>query len=342
MPLLSSDQMVLFEKDMYEVARDAYKIKDTEFDKIYAVDRKASGAGDKKTQLLGADRLTEKEVQGQGFVFRSPVQGWTSYVCYKTFYDAVKFDKEEVEDNVRNGQIGQTLKDYAGTWGDAYRISKEEFAAAFFMYGGLTSGDPIFNGSWGNNTDSSGDLLYDSKPWFNLSGNLRTTKAGLTYYNAVTTSALNATNFGTLYDLMSVTNAYSEHGVKIQNKPDTLLTEEGANFRAACQILESEKLPGGELNDINPWKKAVYATKPMSWAYLDPTINAGAWYVLKAKSPELLFVDRQQPVLEFYRNKETRGYMATVDARFGVHLKPGAWRVIAKNGGSAAANRAAM
>lgn len=340
--LLTSDQMVLFEKDMYEVAREGYKIKQTEYDQIYAVDRKVTGAGDKSTQLLGADRLTEKKVQGQGFVFRSPVQGWTSYVAYKTFYDAVGFDKEEVEDNVRNGQIGQTLKDYAFTWGDAYRITKEEFAAAFFMYGGLTSGDPIFNGSWGNNADPSGDLIYDSKPLFNLTGNKRTTKAGKQYYNAVTTSALTETNFGTLYDLMSVTNAYSEHGVKAQNKPDTLLTEEGSYFREACKLLESEKLPGGELNDINPWKKAVYATKPMSWAYLDPTINAGAWYVLKAKAPQLLFKDRQQPVIEFFRSKETRGYKATVDARFGVHLKPGAWKCIAKNGGSYAANRAAM
>lgn len=340
--LLTSEQMVLFERDMYEVAREAYKIKETEYDKIYHVNKNVTGAGNKTTQLLGADKLREKTVQGQGFQFRSPVQGWQTLVCYKTFFDAVKFDKEEVEDNVRSGKIGQTLKDYAATWGDAYRVSKEEFAASFFMYGGLTSGDDIFNGSWGDNVDSSGDLLYDSKPFFNLAGNLRTTKGGSTYYNAVVSSALTEENFGTLYDLMSVTNAYSETGVKEQNKPDTLLTEEGADFRGACKILESEKLPGGDLNDINPWKKAVYATKPMSWAYLDPTINAGAWYVLKAQAPELCFEDRQQPIIEFYRNKETRGYMATVDARFGVHLKPGVWKRIAKNGGSFAANRAAM
>lgn len=332
---LTSDQMALYEKDMYEVAREAYKLKPEEYKNVYAYTRKNEGAGDKHTQLLGADKLREKTVQGQGFQFRSPKQGWQSLVCYKTFFDAVKFDKEEVEDNVRSGQIGNTLKDYASTWGDAYRVSKEEFAAGFFIYGGLTSGDPIFNGSWGNNTDSSGDLLYDGKPFFNLSGNLRTAKDDAKYYNAVVSSALNPDNFGTLYDLMAVTNAKNEVGGQVENRPDTLLTQEGADYRAARQIVESTYLPGGELNDINPYAGIV---KPLAWSYL----SGGAWYVMKAKAPEVLFIDRQQPVIEFYRNKETRGYMATIDARFGVHLKPGAWRRVARNGGSAAANRAAM
>ncbi len=337
--ILTSEQMVLFEKDMYEVAREAYKLKPIEYDKIFSIKKDITGGGDKSTQLLGADRLVEKTVQGQGFRFRSPVQGWTSLVAYKTYFDAVKFDKEEVEDNVRNGEIGKTLKSYAATWGDAYRVSKEEFCAGFFIYGGLTSGDSIFNGTWGNNTDSSGDYIYDSKPLFNLSGNLRTRKSGLTYYNSVTASALNETNFGTLYDLMAVTNAYNEVGVKVSNKPDTLLTEEGADERLAFRLLNSGKLPGGQLNDVNPYENKV---KPLSWGYLDPTLNAGAWYVLQAKAKELQFEDRQQAVLEFYRNKENRGYNATIDARFGVHIKPGAFCKIARNGGSSAANRAAM
>ena len=332
---ISSEQMALYKNEMYEVSRESYKLKPTQFDKVYKVNTKAKAAGDKYTQLLGADKLTKKSVQGQGFTFRSPVQGWTTLVCYQTYFDAVKFDKEEVEDNVKSGAIGKTLKDYASTWGDAYRVSKEEFAASFFIYGGLTSGDSIFDGSWGDNTDASGDDLYDGIPLFTLTGVPRTTKDGSTYYNAVTSSALNPTNFGTLYDLMAVTNGYNEVGVRVENAPDTLLTQEGSDYRQARKLLESDQLPNGQMNDINPFKGIC---KAQAWSYL----SGGAYYVLKAQDPTLQFDDRQAPVIDFYRNKETRGYMATIDSRFGVHLKPGVWRKIARNGGSAAANRAAM
>ena len=332
MGILTSDQMALYEKDMYPVMNEAYKLKQTKFQEVYNVNSNAIGAGDKFTQILGADKFRKKSVQGQGFQFRSPVQGWQTLVQYETFFDAVKFDKEEVEDNVKNGEVGRTLKNYASSWGDAYRVTKEEFAADFFNQGGYTSGDIIFNGSWGNETDSSGNYLYDSKPFFNLTGNARTAKDGTTYYNARTTTTLNEVNFGTLYDLMAVTNGYNEVGVRVENKPTMCLTQEGSDYRAAWKIINTTQgLPGGQLNDKNPWEGKV---KVMDWAYL----SGGAWYLLEAKAKELQFDDRQKPVIEFYRNKETRGYLSTVDSRFGVHLKPGAWRRIVRDGGSYAAS----
>jgi len=333
--MLSSEQMALYEKDMYPVMNERYKKKATKFQEVYSLKTDATGAGDKHTQLLGADKFKQKSAQGQGFTFRSPVQGWQTYVSYETFFDAVKFDKEEVEDNVKNGEIGKTLKNYAASWGEAYRVTKDEFAASFLNKGGYTSGNSIFNGTWGNNTDGSGDLLYDSKPFFNLTGNARTAKDGSTYYNAVTTTALNETNFGTLYDLMAVTNAKTEVGTPMENKPTMILTQEGTDYRAAWKIIntigEKGSMPGSQLNDRNPWAGKLTV---MDWWAL----SGGAWYVLESKAEELQFDDRQKPVIEFYRNKETRGYLATVDTRFGVHLKPGAWKKIARNGGSYAAS----
>ena len=335
MALLTSDQMELYEKDMYVVMNENYKLKQTHFQDIYKLKEGATGGGDKETQILGADKFRKKSFQGQGFQFRSPVQGWQTLVQYETFFDAVKFDKEEVEDNVRNGEVGRTLKNYAASWGDAYRVTKDEFAASFFNKGGHTSGDAIFNGSWGKQVDSSGDLLYDSFPFFNLTGNARTNKAGDTYYNAVTTSAINETNFGTLYDLMAVTNAFTEVTTPMENKPTMCLTQEGADFRAAWVILKTtgmnRSFPGGQLNDRNPWVDRVV---PKDWWAL----SGGAWYLLEAKAQELQFDDRQKPVIEFYRNKENRSYMATVDTRFGVHMKAGVWKKIVRNGGSFSAS----
>ena len=333
--LLTSEQMILFNQEMYPVMNMRYKKKATKFQEIFSLKTDGvKGPGDKETQLLGADKFKKKQVQGQGFTFRSPVQGWQTFVSYDTFFDAVKFDKEEVEDNVKEGGIGKTLKNYASSWGEAYRVTKEEFAASFFNQGGYTTGDEIFNGSFGDNTDPSGNYLYDSKPLFNLVGNERTTKDEETYYNARVTSELNETNFGTLYDLMAVTNAKTEIGTPMANKPNMLLTEEGSDNRKGWTIIntigENGSLPGSGLNDRNYWAGKLRVED--WWA-----LTGGAYYVFEAKAEELQFDDRQKPVIEFYRNKETRSYMATVDTRFGVHLKAGCWNKIARDGGSYAA-----
>jgi hypothetical protein len=150
------------------------------------------------------------------------------------------------------------------------------------------------------------------------------------FYNAVTTGTLTPENFGTLYDLMAVTNAYTEMNTRMENKPDTLLTQDGSDYRLAIRLLQSQQLPNGQLNDKNPYEGIC---KAVSWSYL----SGGAWYVGLAKAPEIEFHERQKPIIEFYRDQSTRGYRATVDVRFGVHLKPGCWKRWARNGGSFAA-----
>lgn len=336
MAQLTSDQMALYVKEMYPVMNEKYKEEELFYPKIFYIENDVDGAGSKETQILGADKFRKKTAQGQNFQFRSPVQGWQTYVAYDTFMDAVKFDKEEVEDNVKNGQIGRTLKNYARSWGKAYRVTKEEFTSGFFNNGGALAGNAIFNGSFADQADPSGDLLYDGKPFFNLAANARTAKDGTTYYNSVVASEITETNVGTLYDLMAVTNAYSEIGTKANNEPNCILTESGSDYRKAWRICMTEKLPGGELNDKNPWysgggAKDVATLQPMHWRYL----SGGAWYIGRAKDERLCFEDRQKPVLEFYRNKENRAYLATVDSRFGVHMKAGVWRCWTRNGGDA-------
>lgn len=325
--MLATDQIALMEKSMYEVARESFKEIPVVYPKVYKVVEGATGGGDRMTQLLGADKLRQNTSENQAFQFKSPVQGWQSWVAYQTFSDAVDFSKNAVEDNVKNGQIGKTLDDYAKTWGGAIRVTKEEYAAKFFNNGGLTAGDAIFNGSWGNEVDSSGNLCYDSFPLFNLTGNKRSTKGGGTYYNGIVSGTLTPANFGTAYDLMSVSNKYTEMDTIMENKPDTLLTQDGSDYRAARRIVESTQLPGGQLNDINEYAGLV---KPLSWSYL----SGSAWYVGKAQHDDLQFHERQKPVIEFYRDQSTRGYRATIDVRFGVWIRPGAWKRWVKVGGS--------
>jgi len=317
---------------MYGVAREVYKEEPVMHPQIFKMVGDVTGGGDKFTQLLGADRLKEHSTENEDIDFHSPVQGWQTWVKYRTFSDGVNFSKNAVEDNVKNGEIGRTLKGYAATWGSAIRNEKEIFGANIFNYGGYTSGDDIYNNSWGNETDSAGDLIYDSEPLFNLTGNTRTTKGGDTYYNSIASATLTPTNFETLYILVSDTNAYSEQDRRIANKPDTLLTKEGADALMAKRICKSEQLPGGQLNDLNPYAGLL---TPITWGYLSGTGH----YIGKRKHDMLQWHDRQKPVIEFFRRPENRGYRASVDTRWGVLLKPGVWRIWGRNGGSSAATK---
>jgi hypothetical protein len=330
--MLTGDQLALYQKDMYKVARETYTEEKVMYPEIFKVVNGVKGGGDKFTQLLGAHDIKQHTTENEDIDFHSPVQGWQALVKYHTFSDGVNFSKNAVEDNVKSGEVGRTLKGYAATWGSALRNKKEEYGANILTYGGYTSGDAIYNNTWGSETDSAGALIYDSKPLFNLTGNTRTTKGGGTYYNAISSGSLSPTTFETLYVLVADTNSYSEQDRRIENKPDTLVTKCGADALMAKRICNSDQLPGGQLNDTNVYKGLC---KAIDWGYLTGT----GWYIGKAKSDLMQWHERQKPVIEFFRRQENRGYRASVDCRWGVLLKPGVWRKWGRTGGSYAATK---
>jgi len=308
---LTGDQIALYVKDMYEAARESYQRKPVRYPEIFNVRSGVTGGGDKKTQILGAGDLDEHTTEDQDILFESPVLGWTYWIVYRTFSKGVPFSKNAVEDTVK---LGNLLKDYAETWGISVRNKKEQDGAKIFDNGGFTDGDPIFDGSWGDETDTNGDLIYDGFPLFNLSGNNRATKGGDTYFNAVTGLALDPDNFEIIYNRATTTINRDERDRIIENDVDTLLTRDGADHFLAKRILESEKLPNGQLNDTNIYRNIV---KPMKWSYLTDT----AWYVGKARHPGYQWDERQKPEIRFYRREENRGYRATIDVRWGICIK---------------------
>ena len=323
---LTGDQIALYTKDMYEAAREGYQRKPVRYPEIFKVKSGVRGGGDKSTQILGAGDLDEQTTEDQDIQFESPVQGWQYWIVYRTFSKGVPFSKNAVEDTVK---LGNLLKDYAETWGVSVRNKKETDGAKIFDRGGYTDGDAIFDGSWGDETDINGNLIYDGFPLFNLSGNLRETKNGGEYYNAVTGLALDPDNFEIIYNLATATNNRDERDRVIENDVDTLLTRDGSDHFLAKRLLESEKLPNGQLNDINVYRNIV---KPMKWAYLTDT----AWYVGKAKHPSFQWDERQKPEIRFYRREENRGYRATIDVRWGIVIKD--FRVWTRGSGTYGSN----
>lgn len=327
---LSADQVSLYRKDMYKAEREGEMEKEVMYPKIFRVKTKdIRGAGDKFTQLLNAGPLSRHTAEGQDIVFKSPLEGWTTYVKYHTYSDGLTFTPEAVEDTVKLGDI---LKDLANSWGQEVRVAKETLSAGIFNNGGDLLGSFEFNGSHTGQTDPSGKLLYDSKPLFNLTGNTRTTKGGGTYYNSVASLTVTQANFETVYNLMTATNNKDEQDRIIRNEVDTFLSRPGADHLAAKRILLSENLAGGQLNDKNPYVgliKNIYA-----WDYLEAA--EAAFFVGKAQHESLEFHERMAPQIRFFRNENNAGYKASIRVRFGIHLKPGAWRAWGRGGGTSA------
>lgn len=328
---IRGDQVNLYLQDMYKAERESYGEEDTMFDKIFKTEKAKKAAGDKCTQILGAGDLKRHTAEDQDIDFKSPIEGWQYLTKYHTFSDGIALSKEAVEDTTK---LGNLLKDLATSWGRSIRVLKETFAARVFNDGGDLAGNWIFNGSHIGNADSSGDLLYDSKPLFNLTGNARSTKGGGTYYNAVANLALNPANFETVYNLHKTSINRDERDRVIRNSADTLLVQPGAERFKAERILDTTKgIPNSQLNDTNVYYKLLTV---MDWDYL--TDGAGgsypAFYVGKKQHSDFVFRHRQEPEIRFFRDENNLGYRTSVNLRIGIFLKN--FRCWSRGGGTSA------
>jgi len=324
---IRADQVALYLKDMYKAEREGYQEVKTRYNELYKVVNNVNGAGDKVTQILGQGKLTRHLTEGQQIVFKAPVQGWEFLVKYHTFSDGIALSKEAVEDTTK---LGNLLKDLSNSWGRQVRIAKEELAARPFNEGGNLSGDWVFNGTHTGNTDGSGDLLYDSKPLFNLTGNTRSTKGSGTYYNSVAGLTLTPANFETIYNLHTATNNRDERDNVVQNPADTLLVRPGANRWLADRIVGTERgMPSSQINDINPYYKLVSV---IDWDYLESA--EGNFYVGKRQSNDFQFRERQAPEIRFFRDETNLGYKTSINIRLGILIKN--FRMWTRAGGTSA------
>ena len=330
---LRTDQVALYKADMYKTEQDTKKELKPKYPEVYKVEKATSGAGNKETQLLGAGRLERKTEENAEINFKSPVQGWTTYCSYDTYSAGLALSKEAVEDTKKGPQL---LKKLAAGWTRYGTIAKETLASKAFDYGGDLSGnDECFDGSWLDETDPSGDLLYDGKPLFNLTGNARTTKGGGTYYNSIASLTMNPDDFETLYNLMTATNNRDEEDEIVGNPVDTILCKPGSDkFKAERIVNTSKGLPSSQNNDKNPYYGII--DKIIAWDYLDARGTENAFFVGKRQHEAFTFQERQEQETDFFRDKTNRGYKASVDMRFGLWFKVGAWRAWGRGGGTSA------
>lgn len=299
----------LMQKDMYKWFFESYDRQPTVYDKIFRVEQSDS-AYERSTTGIGMGALDETP-EGNDVQEGNPLEGFTVIGKNRSFRKSVSLTEEFSEDTPPE-KIANFLKQLTGTWGEGVIISKETFAAKFFNRGGLTAGDDVFNNTiTGVVDDPNGGLCYDGKPFFNLSGNLRSSKGGGTYYNGIA-SALSDTTLQTAYNLMTVTNNRNERDDLVQIMPNVLLIPGALRFTAK-KVLESEWILGSANNDVNVVQNLV---KPIEWQYLTDT---DAWF-LGTAGMGLVWQERKEPVIDFYQNDVNNKYVAKISARWGARM----------------------
>lgn len=299
-------------EDRYEWFFEGYDENASMIDTLFEVRTPSQGSYDQSTAGIAAGKLIQKSSENTSVTYRRPSEGFTAYCAYRDFDDGVELTKNEVDDFPVE-KVKDLMQGYVSDWGRAARLTEDDYAAFLFTRGGYTAGDDSFKNVISNVISQNADgLAYDAIPAFNLSNNLRTSKGGGTYYNAISGAGLNITNFATLYKLMFVTNAKNERDERISLKGGTVMLVIPPQLRdAATQTLESEYLPGTDQNDKNPWFKAC---KIVEWDALNG--NASTWYVVVAKKFGR-FYRRGKPEIRMHRDEDTGGYKATVRARYG-------------------------
>ena len=299
--------------DRYDFFFEGYDEAPSMIETLFEVKNPTQGSYDQATTAIAAGKLIQKSSEDTSVTFRRPSEGFTAYCVYRDFDDGLSLTRNEVED-FPTQHVRDLAQSYISDWGRTARLTEDDFAATLFTKGGFTSGHDNFKNVIANvisqNTDG---LAYDAKPFFNLSGNERTSKGGGTYFNAYSGFALNLANYDTLNDRIFVTNAKNERDERVNTKSaGTVILLHPPQLRGeAYQVLESEYLPGTDYNDKNPWYKTA---KPVEWqALLD---NATAWYLGVAKKG-IRFYRRGKPEIRMFRDEDTGRYKATVRTRYG-------------------------
>lgn len=302
-------------RDLYGYYLDTYQQLNPVYPQIFETREIGDGEGSyvQDTSLIGMGELTRRK-EGDKIIESNPMEGYTVYGSPRTFSDSTGVTMEMNADTPKE-KIANILRDLAKTWATGEIVSKEKYAANIFNYGGYLAGHDVFIAENSPGQALYGQLIYDGKPFFALSGNNHPSKNGGTYYNSLAL-ALSDTNIQTAWTQATVTNAYDERDQKIALMPDTLLIPPNLRFTAR-KILESTNILGSANNDINV---AQGILNPIEWAYLTDT---DAWFVGKAKAG-IVFLERMNGQIDFWQDQTTKKYYASIDSRFGAYVKN--WR----------------
>ena len=260
-----------------------------------------------------------KTGETEGFQAQKVVEGFTVYARVFDYTQAVTFTDNVVSDHQK---IKNLVKEVAAGWGQTAKETREETYARPFNKGGLTAGDWIFNGTPESLaiTDPSGDGAYDGTaaaimPWFNLSGNLRSSKGGATYYNGHAL-AISPDNIKTILTLMVGTNNRRENDTRMRLDPDCIVYPTNLDYQVR-EILTSTLVPYQSVSTTNVLNGLF---EPIKNPYFDDTDA----FFIGHKKKGIVALSRQEPVFNFFQDEKNRCYWATAVMRIGFMMNN--WR----------------
>lgn len=305
-------------KEGYKWYWSAYDEIPTVYQEIFA-EEDADAAYVKETSAVGLNDLTEKP-ESEPIKSDAPHEGYPIYGKVRTFASKVTWSMELYDD----AQVQNLFQKTVQSWGDAVPRTKDRYFAKYLNYGGYTAGHDVFNATIPDVLiDPSGDLCYDGKPLFNLTGNARSSIAGGTYYNSTASANLDATTLQTAYTLMTQTNNRDEKDDEIILEPDILVVPPALKFKAEELLQYNNQATTAFLLNVNkPAQPTTIkgALRVVVWPRLTDT---DAWFLGCAKKG-LVALTKGAEQIDFYRDNETKAYVATIVVRFGGYVRN--WR----------------
>lgn len=304
-------------KEGYTWYWQAYNEIPTTYQDVFA-EESIDAAYTKETSAVGLNDLKEKP-ESEPIKADAPHEGYPIYGKVRTFASKVVWSMELYDD----AQVASLFQKTVASWGDAVPRTKDRWYSNFLNYGAYTSGHDIFNNTIPDVlSDPSGDLCYDGKPFFTASGNNRSSIAGGTYYNASASLDLDATNLQTVYALMTQTNNRDEKDDEIIIEPDTLIVPPALKFKADELLYYTNVNTTGFL--VNVTKPVTQSLKGKIKVIVWPRLtDTDCWILCQAKKG-LVALNRMNEQIDFYRDNETKAYVATIVVRFGGFVRN--WR----------------
>jgi len=267
-------------------------------------------AYEQSTSVIGSGQFA-KVGERESIPEESILEGFTTLAKYQKFAKKIPFSEESVDDH---SKIQNILKETVMGWADAEQWTLEQFFSSFFNKGGFTAGDPIFNQAiTGILADSSGDFIYDTKPWFALAANEHVSKGGTSYLNSL---GLPATP-------KNVEDAWIRLKAKNNRNERDEIINLGSNYGIVCageleptinRIVKTEGLPGTDQNDVNVL---------LNRFQIFPWINIStitSWYLIILKKAIRAY-KRKNLKIDFYYDEDTETYWVKGSFRYGTMIQ---------------------
>lgn len=317
MPVERNDFTEALKKEGYKWYWSAYDEIPTTFQEVFA-EETIDAAYTKETSAVGLNDLKEKP-ESEPIKTDAPHEGYPIYGKVRTFASKVVWSMELYDD----AQIASLFQKTVASWGDAVPRTKDRWYADFFNKGAFTAGHDIFNNTIPDViSDPSGDVCYDGLPFFTPTGTKRSSIAGGTYFNASASLGLDATGLQTVWNYMTVSNAYDEKDDEIIIEPDTLMVSPSYKF------LGEELL---QYNNINTTAFMISTTKPATQSLKGrlklivwPRLTDTDCWIMGCAKKGIVALTRMNEQIDFYRDNETKAYVATIVVRFGGYVRN--WR----------------